>query len=186
MQKAASIASVTRWEHTDQLLAFHVDLAVNSELLLAWSALLHAPFHTESTESRELSLGFALPFFSFLARGVGRRMTGIRVREPGREQAYSRSAAGAYASENEMVRDVTRHFYPEQLLPSTSTCLLHGFASASLSEPSYRYASCRAPVFTRQTSQDGKSQRWKRQNRRGHAACFSACSWVILVLSLST
>lgn len=62
---------------------------------------------------------------------MGGRTIGIRVRKPGREQAYSRDAAGVRASENEMARDVTRHFYPAQLLPSTSACLPHGFASAA-------------------------------------------------------
>ena len=34
----------------DQLLALHDDLAVNSELLLGWSPLLHTTFHAESRE----------------------------------------------------------------------------------------------------------------------------------------
>lgn len=54
---------VTPWEHTDQLLAFCIDLEIKLELLLAWSTVLHAPFHEENRESQELSLGFALPFF---------------------------------------------------------------------------------------------------------------------------
>lgn len=79
---------------------------------------------------------------------MGRRTTGIRVRKPGRKQVYSHTTTGAYARENETVRDVTTYFCPEQLLLSTSTFLLHGFASASLREPSYSYASWCAPVFT--------------------------------------
>jgi len=75
------------------------------------------------------------------------RTVGIQVHKPGRQQAHSRNAAGAYASENQTVRD----FYPGQLLPSTSTGLLHGSASASLSELSDSCAGWSTPVLTRQT-----------------------------------
>lgn len=39
---------------------------------------------------------------------------------------YSHNAAGAYASENETVRDMTRHFYPEQLPLSTEQSAYKG------------------------------------------------------------
>lgn len=49
------------WEHTDQLLAFPVDLTVNLELLPAWSipSMLCFMLRAEKTESFQFSISTA-------------------------------------------------------------------------------------------------------------------------------